>query len=76
MKLGIVGYRYFNNIGIFIKELTKIENNYDITHIISGATGADTLAEKYAKHLKSQSQFIIQIGTNSAELSAQYVMNL
>ena len=51
VKCGIVGYRNFNDYSLFKKEIKKIKKqyNYKFTHIISGgASGADSLAEKYA----------------------------
>lgn len=46
MKVAVVGSRNFSDYALLERELDKIEN---ITEIISGgATGADSLAEKYA----------------------------
>jgi hypothetical protein len=52
MKIGIVGYRKFNNYSIFCESMTEIHKKFPIQdwdNIISGgASGADTLAKKYA----------------------------
>ena len=48
MKVGIVGYRFFNDYNLFEKSINDL--NLNITTIISGGCqGADKLAEEYAK---------------------------
>jgi hypothetical protein len=52
MKLAIVGTRSFNNYDAFTREVERIlsERKLTPTVIVSGgASGADTLAERYAK---------------------------
>ena len=53
MNIGIVGGRNFNDYDLLKKTLDAyIENKSFLTAIVSGgATGADTLAEKYAQEL-------------------------
>jgi len=50
-SLGIVGYRSYDNYQEFCNIIDNwIQNNSNINQIISGgATGVDSLAEKYAK---------------------------
>jgi hypothetical protein len=58
MKIGIVGYRYFNNYPIFEKyiiqylseELNVNINDTELTIISGGASGADTLAKKFSSN--------------------------
>lgn len=48
MRIGVIGSRSFNDFELMRKELDKIPN---ITLIVSGgASGADILAERYAKN--------------------------
>ncbi len=48
MRVGIVGSRKFTNYQEFLAFLQHLDA--DITHVVSGgATGADTLAYRYAK---------------------------
>jgi predicted Rossmann fold nucleotide-binding protein DprA/Smf involved in DNA uptake len=50
ISLGIVGYRYYNDYETFVINVEDIINSEGIPHQIvsGGATGADTLAKKYA----------------------------
>jgi len=53
IKIGVVGGRDFNNPNIFKYHLENLIDKYKDKEIIlvsGGAKGADTLAEKYAKH--------------------------
>lgn len=54
MNIGIVGGRTFNDYDLLKKTLDAfIENKSSLTAIVSGgASGADTLAEKYANELE------------------------
>jgi hypothetical protein len=48
--LGIVGTRTFQNYNLLKKELNKCTEQFTITNIVTGgASGADTLAVRYAK---------------------------
>ena len=50
MKVAIVGYRYYNNYIYFKQKVDEwIQENGSIESIVSGgASGVDTLAERYA----------------------------
>ena len=49
MRLAIVGSRDFTNYDLLYSEVAKIQETQKIDLIVSGgATGADTLAKKYA----------------------------
>ena len=49
MRLAIVGSREFTNYDLLCREVAKIQETQKIDLIVSGgATGADTLAKKYA----------------------------
>ncbi|AHC54835.1 GTP-binding domain [Tunisvirus fontaine2] len=53
MKIGIVGGRDFCDRSLFSKELRKLWKQYNFTCVVSGgAKGADSLAEKWARHKK------------------------
>lgn len=49
-RVGVVGYRYYNNYEIVKNVLDQFNSNKPIDLIISGGcVGVDTLAERYAK---------------------------
>lgn len=53
MKIGIVGGRDFSDKSLFAKEMRKIWKQHTFVCVVSGgATGADNLAEKWARHKK------------------------
>ena len=54
MRLAIVGSREFTNYDLLCSEVAKIQETQKIDLIVSGgATGADTLAKKYAAKNRS-----------------------
>lgn len=53
MRIGIVGGRDFCDKSLFARELRKLWRQHNFVCVVSGgAKGADSLAEKWAKHKK------------------------
>jgi hypothetical protein len=50
MRLAIVGSRHFDNYEMFCELIEDLNKLYEFEYIVSGgATGADSLAERYAR---------------------------